>query len=151
MPDETPQFIGEYEDVPVDPKGRLIVPAAFRKALPMAVNTFVIARWFDGCLAGFDPNGWKQVLRQFLTLDGGQKQHRQLRRSVAGRAVEARIDRQGRVLIPRKLLDRAGITDRATIIGAVDRVEIWNPDRYTSYMDEADQKLEEIVEEIDLL
>ena len=151
MPEEAPQFIGEYEDVPVDPKGRLIVPAAFRKTLPMGANSFVIARWFDGCLAGFDPNSWKHVLRQLLTLDGGQKQARQLRRSVAGRAVEAKIDRQGRVLIPRKLLERAGITDRATIIGAVDRVEIWNPERYAGYMDEADQKLEEIVEEMDLL
>lgn len=151
MSEETPQFIGEYEDVPVDPKGRLIVPSACRKALPMGVTTFVIAQWFDGCLAGFDPKGWQRVLGKLQTLDGGQKQSRQLIRSVAGRAVEARIDRQGRVLIPRKLLDRAGITDRATINGAVDRIELWNPERYADYMDEADQKLEEIAEEMDIL
>lgn len=150
MPEEAPQFIGEYEDVPVDPKGRLIVPAPFRKALPMGVNSFVIARWFDGCLAGFDPGGWRRVLGQFLNLDGGQRQNRQLMRSVAGRAIEARVDRQGRVLIPRKLLERAGITERATIIGAVDRIEIWNPDQYAVYMNEADRRLEEIAEEIDL-
>ena len=55
------------------------------------------------------------------------------------------------MLIPRKLLDRAGITDRATINGAVDRIELWNPERYADYMDEADQKLEEIAEEMDIL
>ena len=68
MAEETPQFIGEFEDVPVDPKGRLILPAAFRKVLPLGVNSFVIARWFDGCLAGFEPTRWKQILRQLLEL-----------------------------------------------------------------------------------
>jgi MraZ protein len=146
MPDENPQFIGEYEDVPVDPKGRLIVPSAIRKELPMGVNSFVVARWFDGCLAGFDPGVWNRVLQQLLALDGGQRQARQLRRSVAGGAMEAKIDRQGRVLIPRKLLDRANITDRATVSGAIDHVEIWNPARYAEYMNETDKGLEEIVE-----
>ena len=146
MPDEIPQFIGEYEDVPVDPKGRLIVPLAIRKELPLGVNSFVVARWFDGCLAGFDPGVWHRVLQQLLALDGGQRQARQLRRSVAGGAMEAKIDRQGRLLIPRKLLDRVNITERATVSGAIDHVEIWNPVRYVEYMNETDQRLEEIVE-----
>jgi MraZ protein len=117
----------------------------------MGVTTFVITRWFDGCLAGFDPKGWQRLLGRLQTLDGGQKQARQLIRSVAGRAVEARIDRQGRVLIPRKLLDRAGITDRATISGVGDRIEFWNPERYADYIDEADQELEKNAQEIDVL
>ena len=146
MPEEAPQFIGEYEDVPVDPKGRLIVPSAIRKELPLGVNSFVVARWFDGCLAGFDPGVWHRVLQQLLALDGGQRQARQLRRSVAGGAMEAKIDRQGRLLIPRKLLDRVDIAERATVSGAIDHVEIWNPARYVEYMNETDQRLEEIVE-----
>ena len=151
MAEEFPQFIGEYEDVPVDPKGRLIVPSAFRRTLPMGVSTFVVARWFDGCLAVYDPDGWKRVMRRLQSLDGGQRQSRQLIRALAGRATDVRVDRQGRILIPRKYLDMVEITDRATIIGALDRFEVWNPKRYAGYMDEADQKLEEIAEEIDLL
>ena len=151
MAEETPQYIGEYEDVPIDAKGRLIVPAPFRKVLPMGVNSFVVVRWFDGCLAAFDPESWQQILQQLLALEGGQRQARQLRRSIAGRAVEAKIDRQGRILIPRKLLERAEIGEKATIIGAVDRLEIWSPERYAGYMDDADQKLEEIAEDMDLL
>ena len=150
MPDESPQFIGEYEDVPVDVKGRLFVPAAIRRALPMGINTFVIARWFDGCLAGYDPSGWNRVLRQLQGLDGGQRQTRQLIRAVAGRAIEVKIDRQGRMLIPRKHLAMVGITERATLIGAVDRIEIWEPAEYVRYIEEADKKLEEIVQDMDL-
>ncbi len=150
MSEETPQFIGEYEDVPVDPKGRLILPAAFRKVLPLGVNSFVIARWFDGCLAGFEPTRWKQVLRQLLELGGGQRQTRQLNRTLAARAVEVKIDGQGRILIPRKHLDMAAVSERATVIGAVDRVEIWDSGRYITYMQEADEKLEEIAEQYKL-
>jgi MraZ protein len=151
MAEESPQFIGEYEDVPVDPKGRLIVPSAFRRTLPMGVSTFVVARWFEGCLAVYDPNGWKRVMRQLQGMDGGQRQSRQLIRALAGRATEVRIDRQGRILIPRKYLNMVDVTDRATIIGAVNRFEVWNPERCAGYLSEADQKLEEIVEAFDLL
>lgn len=117
----------------------------------MGVSTFVVARWFDGCLAVYDPDGWKRVMRRLQSLDGGQRQSRQLIRALAGRATDVRVDRQGRILIPRKYLDMVEITDRATIIGALDRFEVWNSKRYAGYMDEADQKLEEIAEEIDLL
>ena len=84
MSDETPLFIGEYEDIPVDNKGRLIVPAAIRRVLPTHVTSLVIARWFDGCLAGFDPIGWQQVLQQIR--DGSHKGRvkRQIARWVMG-------------------------------------------------------------------
>ena len=147
MSDETPQFIGEYEEVPVDTKGRLIFPAAFRKALPMGVNTFVVARWFDGCLGAYDPIGWKRVLQKLQGLSGAKRETRQLIRAVAGRATEVRLDSQGRVLIPRKHLEMAGITDRATLIGVIDRVEIWRPEDYCQRIDEVD--LEGIAEDLD--
>ncbi len=147
MQEETSQFIGDYENIPVDPKGRLIVPSAFRKVLPMGVNTFVVARWFDGCLAAFEPGGWSNVLKQLRGLDGAQRQTRQMVRAVAGRAAEIRLDRQGRVLIPRKHLEMAGITDRATMVGVIDRVEIWNPDRYNENVNDVD--LETIAEDLE--
>lgn len=147
MPDETPQFIGEYENVPVDEKGRLIIPSAFRKALPMGVNTFVVARWFDGCLGAYDPSGWKRVLEKLQSLSGAKRETRLLIRAVAGRATEIKFDSQGRVLIPRKHLEMAGITNRATLIGVIDRVEIWSPERYLDCIKTVD--LEEIAEDLD--
>jgi len=147
MPREAPQFIGEYEDVPVDPKGRLIFPAAFRKGLPLGVSSLIVAQWFDGCLASFDPASWQSVIQRLRELQVGQKRHRQFIRKVAGLAAEVKIDRQGRALIPRKHLDMAGIADRATLVGVVDRVEIWNPDRYRQGISEIN--LEEVAEDME--
>jgi MraZ protein len=146
MTAETPQFIGEYEDIPVDPKGRLIVPASFRKALPMGVNTFVVARWLDGCLAAFEPQGWTAFMQKLRQLDRGQKQTRQLVRALAGRATEVKVDGQGRVLIPKKHLEMASISDRATLVGVIDRIEIWDPERYAGALNEVD--LEDIAEDL---
>ncbi len=151
MPDETPLFIGEYEDIPVDNKGRLIVPAAIRRVLPTHVTSLVIARWFDGCLAGFDPIGWQQVLQQIREGNHKGKVKRQIARWVMGGAAEARIDRQGRLLVPRKLLDMSEITDRATLSGVGNRIEIWNPARYSADMSDVGQNLEEFAEDLDIL
>ena len=138
MPSLRSQFIGEYEDLPVDPKGRLVVPATFRKALPQGIGSVIIAEWFEGCLAAFEPGSWDKLVQKLIGLDRSQQQTRQLVRRLVGRAIEAKIDRQGRILIPRKRLEFADITERATLSGVIDKIEIWNPDRYNDVQNNAD-------------
>ena len=59
------QFLGEY-DVPVDAKGRVFVPAEFRKKLPPeAAETFVVVRGFDRCLTAYPQNAWEETARGF--------------------------------------------------------------------------------------
>lgn len=149
MSEARTQFIGEYEDIPIDQKGRLIVPASFRKALPQGVTSLIVAEWFDGCLAAFDPEGWAQLIAQLRGVDRSQRQTRQLIRRLAGRAAEVKVDRQGRILIPKKLLDIGEISDRATMSGVIDKIEVWNPERYNQTQNSAD--LESAAEELDWL
>lgn len=149
MSETRAQFIGEYEDIPIDPKGRLIVPSTFRKALPQGVGSLIVAEWFEGCLAAFDPESWNLLIQQLRDQDRAQKQTRQLVRRLAGRATEAKLDRQGRILLPRKLLELAGIKEHATLSGVIDKVEIWNPERYQANQSSTD--LEAVAEELDWL
>ena len=65
-------------------------------------------------------------------------------------AAEVRLDRQGRASIPRKLLARVGIADSMVIIGALDKLEFWNPDDWKQFMQEADPALEGVAEKFDL-
>ena len=65
-------------------------------------------------------------------------------------AKEVRLDRQGRATIPRKLLERAGIEDRMVVIGALDKLEFWNPKSWAAYMEQAESTLEEVAESLDL-
>ncbi len=140
MSDNRPQFYGDFENIPIDAKGRLIIPAAFRNALPNGVTSIIVTQWFDGCLAAFDPDGWRRLIDQLRNMGYSQVQSRQLVRAMAGRASEVKFDRQGRALIPRKRLDSVGITDRATLTGVVDCIEIWDPDQYNEAQNDVDME-----------
>ena len=147
MPGNPPRFYGDHENIPLDDKGRLIVPAAFRNALPSGVSSIIVAEWFDDCLAAFDPDEWERRLEQLHNLGYTQVKRRQLVRKLAGRASEVKLDRQGRALIPRKRLDAASITDRATLIGAASLIEIWDPDKYKA-QDIPMNELEDVAEDL---
>ena len=144
------QFLGEYE-VPVDDKGRVFIPAELRRKLePEAGDTFVIVRGLDGCLTAHPQNTWVKIAARMMEMSQTEQKVRRFFRGTLSQAAEARLDRQGRVSIPRKLFERAGITDRMVIIGALDRLEFWNPEAWYRYIEEADSTLEEVAESLHL-
>lgn len=144
------QFLGEYE-VPVDDKGRVFIPVELRRKLePEAGDTFVIVRGLDGCLSAHPQNTWSKIAQRMMELPQTEQKVRLFYRGILSQAAEARLDKQGRVSIPRKLLERAGIGERMTIIGSLDRLELWNPEAWTQYIDQADSTLEDVAETLHL-
>lgn len=144
------QFLGEYE-VPVDDKGRVFIPVELRRKLvPEAGDTFIIVRGLDGCLTAHPQNTWAKIAQRMMELPQTEQKVRLFYRGILSQAAEAHLDRQGRVSIPRKLLDRAGIGDRMIIIGSLDRLELWNPETWSQYIDQADSTLEEVAESLHL-
>ncbi|HID09802.1 MAG TPA: division/cell wall cluster transcriptional repressor MraZ [Candidatus Latescibacteria bacterium] len=128
-------FVGYYE-ITVDDKGRLYVPAAFRKALPPEANdTFVITRWFDGCLAVYGLDYWERIKERLRSrLSPMRERDRRFIRLLVSQAVEVKVDRQGRINIPKRLLKLAQITDRVVVAGALDYFELWNPEVYEEHL-----------------
>jgi len=145
-----PQFLGEY-DVPVDDKGRIFVPAEFRKKLPPEANdTFVVVRGFDRCLTAYPQHVWEETAQKMLRLPQTERKVRVFIRGMLSQAAEIKLDRQGRASVPRKLLERVGIIEQMVVIGALDKLEFWNPEDWRQFMDEADPALEEVAESLDL-
>ena len=144
------QFLGEY-DVPVDEKGRVFIPADFRKKLPPEANdTFVVVRGFDYCLTAYPQHVWEETARKMLRLPQTERKVRVFIRGMLSQAAEVKLDRQGRANIPRKLLERVGIADQMVIIGALDKLEMWNPKDWKQFMEEAEPALEEVAETLEL-
>ena len=143
-------FIGEH-DASVDAKGRVFIPAVFRKALPPEANeTFVVASGLDGCLAAYGSDEWLGMTEKMRRLATNERKHRVFIRAVVSQASEAKIDRQGRITIPKHLLEKANIHDKVKVVGALDKIELWNPEIWLGFMKDADAVLEEVAEEIDL-
>jgi MraZ protein len=146
----TTQFLGEYE-VPVDDKGRIFLPAELRRNLePEADDTFVVIRGLDGCLTGHPRNLWSRIAQQMLQLPWKEQRVRLYTRALLSQATEVRLDRQGRASLPKKLLARAGISDRLVVIGALDHLEFWEPEAWQGYLSQAEPTLEEVAETLDL-
>jgi MraZ protein len=53
-------------------------------------------------------------------------------------AVEVTPDSQGRILIPARLKEAAQLDAQAMLIGAIDKIEIWNPTMFESATVEAE-------------
>lgn len=144
------QFLGEYE-VPVDDKGRIFLPAELRRNLePEAEETLVVVRGLDGCLTAHPRHAWTQIADRMRRLPHKEKKVRLYYRGLLSQAAEVKLDRQGRATVPRKLLERAGITDRMVVIGTLDRLEFWKPEAWLEYLAQSEPALEEVAETLDL-
>lgn len=119
-------FTGEYRHS-VDEKGRMAVPARFR--VQLAAGAYV-SRWIDGCLAIFPRDDWDVLTAKVAGLPVTDPGSRAFQRFLFGGAIEAELDRQGRVLVPGYLREWAELAGEAVIVGSRDHAEIWAPARW---------------------
>ena len=115
-------FKGEYSHS-IDAKGRLIMPAKFRELLG---EQFVVTKGFDGCLFVFSQEGWDAFEEKLQALPMDKPEARMLGRFFIAGAIDAEVDKQGRINIPANLLQHAGIEKEAVIAGVGNRAEIWS-------------------------
>lgn len=115
----------------VDHKGRVAIPAKLRRSLTAeARDSFVVLPGFDGCLDLYPLDEWRRYDEKLRSLPPGDVRARRFRRILLENATEVQVDGQGRVQLPSKLLELAGIGKEAVVLGVVDHIEIWNPERF---------------------
>ena len=119
-------FLGQYPRN-LDPKGRLAVPAAFREQLPTG-SVMTLAP--DGALRIYPPDQWADVTAKLPLSAATTANERALVRRMFAVAHQVEYDSQGRVLIPTRLRQEAGITGAAIVAGANNVVEVWSEERW---------------------
>jgi len=133
----------------VDAKGRVAIPAKMRNALtPEAQGTFTLTKGFEKCIYAYPQDGWKVKEDEYSQLNVNNRKARHRVRMILMWAEEVSLDGQGRISLPRSLADYAGIGDRALIIGAMDRIEIWDPEAFEAYLQEQTMDQESLAEEV---
>ena len=126
-------FKGQAE-YSVDSKGRVAIPAKMRNALsPEAKNTFTITRGFEKCISLFPLNEWARKEQQIAELNMYRTENRDFIRTIMMWADEVTLDAQGRISIPKALMDAAEIKETALIIGSLDHIEIWDPEAFRAW------------------
>jgi len=137
-------FLGSYQHQ-IDEKGRLSLPASFRRETEQPL---VLVHVFPDALTLYPQEAWAEVqvrLREVLRL---QPQARPWVLRVTANAVEVEPDKQGRILVPQRLQEAVGITGPTLIVGAIDRIELWNPERFSAATAEAAPDGERLVHQI---
>lgn len=125
-------FIGEYT-CKIDAKGRVLLPSAFKKQMPATdQERFVVKRdVFDSCLVLFSMEEWeRQNQRIRERINPYNKEHTAFLRNFYRGAAEIVLDSNNRLLIPRRLLEEAGIGREVVLAGMDTRIEIWASDLY---------------------
>lgn len=123
-------LIGEYNQT-IDAKGRVNVPVKFREDLGCS---FVVSKGLDNCVCVYPKNEWERFKQELGTVPSAKR--RMLSRFFYSGAEECDTDSQGRVLIPPKIREYAGLSKEIVVVGMSDKVEIWDRSSWESYMED---------------
>jgi MraZ protein len=134
-------FKGTYRHR-IDLKGRLPVPAAFRRVLG-DMGSLVVTQ-LDQCLAVYSPSEWGRLEAQLAALPAFSKPVKALTRLLASRAADCEIDVQGRILLPPPLRAAAGLARDAVVIGVLNRFEVWSPSAWDGFVRESERLLDDV-------
>ena len=142
-------FKGRYEYV-LDSKGRLSIPAKLRKSLSSeARDTFVVTRGVEKCLYVYPLDEWRRLEEKLRSLNQFLEKHRYFIRTLLMWASEEfPLDTQSRITIPKNLLEFAEIEKDVVIIGALERIELWNPKTFNEYLNTQPESYASVVEQI---
>lgn len=141
-------FYGEYQHT-IDTKGRLIIPSKFRAPLKSQfIDRFIITQGLDKCLWVFTESAWNALVQKAKSFPLTKSEPRKFLRILYSGAFEIACDKQGRINIPEKLLKYAGIQRDVAIIGVSDRFEIWDVATWDQFRQAAEEKYEEIAENL---
>ena len=115
-------FMGEYRHS-IDEKGRLIVPAKLREQLG---REFIATKGLDKCLYLYPMDEWRHVEEQLRDKIMTDPASRGIVRFFLAGAIPCELDKQGRVLVPAKLREYAGIDREVVLAGMLTRLELWD-------------------------
>jgi MraZ protein len=137
-------FLGTYAPK-LDDKGRVILPAKFREEL---AHGLVITRGRDRCLVVYSAREFENVHEQLTSAAAGSKRARDYTRMFLAGASEEHLDAQNRITVPPMLRDYAGLSRDLTVIGAGNRIEVWDAAAWESYYSEIESDYAENEEEV---
>jgi MraZ protein len=132
----------------LDDKGRLFLPAKFRDELAGGV---VITRGRERCLYVFTRPAFEQKAEELQSASLTSRRDRDYGRMFFSSASDETPDKQGRVTVPARLREYAGLDRDCVVVGANTRLEIWDAEAWAAYEVAQEQTFADQDEEAPLL
>ena len=141
-------FLGEFE-CKLDAKGRLMLPAGLRKQMPEAEREgLVMNRGFEKHLVIYTRKEWDAIVEDLSKLNQYEKKTREFIRYFTRGATELSLDAAGRILLPKSLMEYAGIGADAVLASQFNKIEVWAKDAYDAQLDNEPDNFSNLAEEV---
>ncbi|QQL48615.1 division/cell wall cluster transcriptional repressor MraZ [Mucilaginibacter ginkgonis] len=141
-------FLGEF-DCKLDAKGRMMIPSGLRKQLPEAEREgLVINRGFEKHLVIYTRKEWDLIIADLAKLNQYEKRTREFIRYFTRGATELTLDAAGRILLPKALLEYAGIGNDLVLACQLNKIEVWDSKVYDLQMDSEPENFANLAEEV---
>ncbi len=141
-------FRGQFK-YSVDAKGRISIPAKLRRHITAEANdTFVITQGTALCIDIYPLDQWQVIEERLLKLNPFEPNDAKFIRMISQHATEDKWDSQSRILIPQILLEYAKIEKEVLILGALKKIEVWNPKVYENYLKDSSESYEQIAAKV---
>jgi len=116
----------------VDDKRRLSVPARWRPEKAGTELTLIL--WpkekAGACIRVLPPHKMADLMKDIDAMANSDAKKTFLKRFIGSRSIQVTVDNAGRICLPDEMAKAAAITDKALLVGLLDRFEIWSPARY---------------------
>lgn len=143
-------FIGK-EIYSMDAKGRVNFPSKMRKDIEGDdKEKMVITRRPDSekCLYVYPMDEWRNQVEVLRRLNNYREKDRFFIRTFLENAEKFELDSQARISISKELIEYADLRKDVLIIGAMDHIEIWNPESYEKYCKEKESEFPNVTDEV---
>jgi MraZ protein len=141
-------FLGEF-DCKLDAKGRMMIPSSLKKQLPEAEREgLVINRGFEKHLVIYTKKEWDTITEELSKLNAYEKKSRDFIRYFTRGATELSLDSANRILLPKSLMEYAGINAEVVLSCVLNKIEVWAKDAYDSQLDSEPENFANLAEEV---
>ena len=145
----------------VDSKGRVSIPAGFRRVLEDSDPNWnkdrnpemviVYGNHRQNYLECYTIDSMAEVDAKIARLPRGSKQRRMLETLFTGQAHQTSVDETGRLVLPAKLRDKIGLGAEAHFVATGDTFQILSDSGYTEKMGEVTEWIDDLDEDVDPL
>ena len=141
---------GEFE-CKLDPKSRMMVPSGLKKKLPEIENEgFYINRGFGAKkhLVIYTVKEWDKKLEELSKLNEYEEDNKAVVRYFLRGSTHLIPDAAGRVLLPKSLLEYAGIKSDVVLSLLLTKIEVWDADTHKALMDEEPENFGPLIQKV---
>ena len=128
-------FLSKFNNA-IDKKGRVSVPASYRQAAVSESFSGIVVypSIRNNCIEACSLKRLKELAEMIYNLDPYSEERDAFETIILGEAVQLTFDPEGRVTLPKHLIEFAGLDIQACFVGKGQVFEIWSPEKFEAHL-----------------